>query len=722
MRISSSLSGAGAAWIFAAALAWGQETPVNGDAEAGSAEASRSNLAELLVQLTAEPESARYGPRMALLALSAAASAPASEEKRVLWEQELLEALNQDPAADARVWLVRQLEIAGHAAAAPTLKSLCADSDPMLRDAARRALEANHSQEASAALRDLLAQAGSEEDRRSYVHSLGSRGDKEATPLIAPLLESPDASVRRTAAAALGNIAAPEAVAALLQAYDREAQQDLSAAAADGAEEQAPRMAPGAFRRELAEALFLAMNKLRKEGRQEEGAAVGRRLYDYGEPSEIRAPALRALVEMDAPSAEDLVIIAMQSRDAAVREAAIQSCRAYPGNRVLPNLLAVKLEQESTETQKQMLAVLRDSRETTVTRRVGQLLASDAPEEVRRDAAEVLAQLGGMDAVEPLLERLAGGDRQTRRRTLSHFTVLPGEGVDLALLEASAQGDPERRAAAVSALAARRMEGLERRLFEWVREENPVRAAALEALTDRASGEVFSVMANLCVERGDEEDFAALRSVAGRMEDKEEASRIVAEGLASAPAERKQGFLLVLARLGGADELELLKPMLGSEDADQRAAAIQALAAWESPEACPLLLETALAESTVEEDRVRLLQALARLLREAKGLEADAARAHALAGLAACRRDEERRLMFSLLAGMPHSESAAAMLPFLQDDASGVKGEAAAALVEIAARLKESDPAAANGLLEAVTAAPVGDEVKKRAADVRVGE
>ncbi|HUF63826.1 MAG TPA: HEAT repeat domain-containing protein [Verrucomicrobiales bacterium] len=722
MKSSRSIGWAGAGWIFAAALVSGQEAPRNAGAGAGFSEALGSKLAELLAQAAAEPESARYAPRMELQALSAAASAPAAEEQRALWEQELLGALPQTPAPAAQVALVRQLEIAGHAAAAPVLKSLCADADPILRDAARRALEANGSEEAAAALRQLLEEAHNDDDRMRCVHSLGSRGDTGATPLIAPLLESPDTALRRTAAAALGRIAAPEAVAALLQAYEWEAERAWSTAETDagkGAEEGETRIALGAFRRDLAEALFRAMTTLRKEGRQEEGVAVGRRLYDYGEPPEIRASALRALVEIDAPSAEDLVIIAMQSRDSEVREAAIQSCRAYPGNRVLPNLLAVKLAQESPGMQRQMLAVLRDSGETTVTRRIGQLLESDAPEEVRSEGAEVLAQLGGIEAVGPLLERLTSGDRQIRRRTLGHFAVLTGEGVEAELLKAAAGGDPERRAAAVSALAARGAEGLDRRLLEWVREENPVRTAALEALTDRASGAVLSAMVDLCVERGEEEDFAALRSVAGRLEDREEVVQIVSGRLASAPAERKAGLVMALARAGGPAGLEFVKPMLGI--ADERAGAIQALAAWESADACPLILETAQSEATAEDDHVRLLQALARLLRDGPGLEADAARRHALAGLAACRRDEERRLMFSVLAGMPHGESAAALLLFLQDDSSGVKEEAASALVEIAGKMKEGDRDAANELLDAVAEAPVSDEVKKRAAELRGG-
>jgi hypothetical protein len=256
-------------------------------------------------------------------------------------------------------------------------------------------------------------------------------------------------------------------------------------------------------------------------------------------------------------------------------------------------------------------------------------------------------------------------------------------------------------------------------LLGWAREENPVREAALQALEARGGADVFIVLADLCVERGEESDFAALGAVARRMENRDEATRMIAERLASAPAERKDGLFSVLAQVGGAAGLDVVKPLLA--DAAQRAGAIQALADWSSADACPLILETAVAEGTSEEENVRLLQGLARLVREGRELGADARRGYALGGLNASRRDEERRSMLSLLAAAPHAESVAAILPHLQAEGSAIKEEAAAALVEIAAKLKESDGETAKGALEAVQSAAVSDDVKQRAAEVSSG-
>jgi hypothetical protein len=109
-RMWRSLGAAPAVLLCVASFAYCQEplpAPAGGTAVADE---YRAKLAEWIPQLSAEPESSRYAPRMAVLAFSAAVSAPGAEDRRVLWEQELLAALQrEDTPQPSRVWLVRPL-------------------------------------------------------------------------------------------------------------------------------------------------------------------------------------------------------------------------------------------------------------------------------------------------------------------------------------------------------------------------------------------------------------------------------------------------------------------------------------------------------------------------------------------------------------------------------------------------------------------------------------
>ena len=162
---------------------------------------------------------ARMQARLDLKQAFAEATAPSAvAAERLALEADVIAQLGAEglPLA-GRLYLIRMLELFGTDAGADAAYALLGDSEPNVRDSARRALVAIPGAKAEAYLLAALTQ-GFEVDRAAYMDALATRGAVDAAPAIAELLQSSNPALQAASALALGKLGNDAVVPALLNA------------------------------------------------------------------------------------------------------------------------------------------------------------------------------------------------------------------------------------------------------------------------------------------------------------------------------------------------------------------------------------------------------------------------------------------------------------------------------------------------------------------------
>lgn len=187
-------------------------------------------------------------------------------------EARLAAVLKTNISRAAKDFVCRALRVVGTAASVPTLAAMLEDKD--LSHPARYALERIPAPEAGKALCAAVDKVNGPL-KAGVIGSLGVRGDDEAVAALIKALGDGDAAIARAAACALGNIGTAEAAKALVQAK------------AQGAEE---------VKNAVADAAFVAAEKLAKAGKKAEAVAVYKAFSGSDQPKHIRLAATRGML------------------------------------------------------------------------------------------------------------------------------------------------------------------------------------------------------------------------------------------------------------------------------------------------------------------------------------------------------------------------------------------------------------------------------------------
>lgn len=132
----------------------------------------------------------------------------------------LADKLATDIPDPAKIWLLKQLEFSGGAECVDAVAAIMDDAGPEVKEAARRALQNNPSDEAKARLLAALAKARDTKWKLALCNALGDRGDEKSVDAIVKLLSDKDEALAAAAANALGNIANDKAAQALAAAEE----------------------------------------------------------------------------------------------------------------------------------------------------------------------------------------------------------------------------------------------------------------------------------------------------------------------------------------------------------------------------------------------------------------------------------------------------------------------------------------------------------------------
>ena len=654
------------------------------DHHGGSDHDLAKQLDDLIAGISVTDEAARYEPRMAVQDLTSQASAPGSTT-RDAWVTLLLDRFGKDATHQAaKAWILRQLENIGGAEAVPVLVETLGSSFHHLRELARRALEKNSSEEAGAALRSLAGKELDAKTKRALVHSLGERRDAKAVEMLSAWLGGKDKALNDEVIRALGSIASPEAIKALTAAYGE---------------------SNGKAKSSLATALF-------KAARHSQDDLVLRGLYQYDQPADIRATALRGLAGLGVADLEDIIIMSFQSEDAVVRRAAITSCRHTKPQSIVSNVLAYKLASLVPEEQSIALAVLSDMADTTVTPLIADVVINkDIGEPVKLEAIDALGTIGGADASDRLLAiagRLEGDLRHGAKQSLAS---MPGEGVDASLLAATASGDITHRAEAILALGVRGVLQAIPVLFNYV-DQGPkhLRRASLDALAQLAGPKDIATLTDYI--GTDEQVIKALVAVCRRNAKKSGAAKAILADFPSQSVEIKQALLPCLSILGGMDGLKTVRSLVGNEEL--RLAAMKALTSWSGGEAAPVLISLAGGKNVSEGERTLIFRGLVRLL-ESRSSELEPAQqlSLALAGLNAAKDPSSKNVMLAVIGNLGTKEAGERLLTMLEDDEL-VEGSAQAAL-NVARSLGLRDRETADKILTTVAESEAPKDIIDRA-------
>lgn len=198
----------------------------------------------------------------------------ASHDDPAAWQQleaRLAAALATSATRDAKDYICRKLMVIGTAASVPALAALLPQEENS--HMARYALERIPAPEAAQALRDALPKL-SGKLQIGVISSLGARGDLASVPALAALMMKAEAATAQAAAAALGDIAAPDAAKALADAKLADANAQL--AVVDATLECAER--------------YLA------DGKKADALALYKKLSGADQPKHVRLAATRGML------------------------------------------------------------------------------------------------------------------------------------------------------------------------------------------------------------------------------------------------------------------------------------------------------------------------------------------------------------------------------------------------------------------------------------------
>jgi len=619
------------------------------------------------------------GALLAMVPAMLLCAAESNEEARLVG---VLES-NASPAQkDAACVRLKQI---GTAAAVPALASLLTDED--LSHSARYALESMPYPQAAEALCAALPKTTGE-TRAGIIDSLGVRAERKAVPALARRLADSDAMVASAAATALGRIGGAEALRAL---------------------RAAPPAAPADVQNAVADGLLSCADRLLASGDRAGASAVYREMYDPKRPEHVRTAAYRGLVLAAGDRAVALVTAALAGNDKAGRLAAIQLVRQI-GGRDATEAFAALLEKVSPPVQVALIEGLTQRGDVAALPAVAAAAKRSDPA-VRLAAINAMGTLGDGSAV-PLLGEAAvstsGAEQKAAREALSR---LHRGNVTQAILAHLAKARPAVQLALARALGDRRDASAMAGLLKMAEApDESVRVAAVRAMGLLADEQTLPKLLGLLAQakaeavRGAIE--TALAAVCNRSTRPETLAAPVLATMKGASVADRCVLLRVLAQTGGSEALAALRAGVRDTDAAIRDAAIRALAETAGTDAAGDLLGLARGAPSAAH-RVLALRGYWRMVGAAADRPVEERWRLCEAGMAACKRTDEKKLGLAELARLPHPSALKLARDLSGDEA--VRGEAQAACVQIASSLAGSHAAEARAALGRI-AAEAGDE------------
>ena len=664
-----------AAWLFLVTLAG----PLPA-ADTAAPSDPQQRLDELWPGLTAEDQAARRVPEQQWQEFCFPLSLPGREADRTAACRVMAEKLVPGTPAPARIWLLKQLQLIGGAECVAAVAAQLDDADPLVCDAARRALAEIPVPEAGAKLRERLQSTPDAVKKAALIAALGDRAEEASVPVLGDRLSDTDSQVAEAAAKALGRIGTPAAATRLANAR---------------------RQAAGPLRLQIGDACLRCADRLLAAGQTAEAAAIYRELNVPGEPA--RLAALKGVLRTAGDQAGAVVLAVLADDDPAIHRVAVQHVHELSGNAIRD--LAIGWTKLPAEGQVRLLGALGTGGDPAGLPAVLAAVASDDAD-VRIAAIRALGGVGNAASLPQLIKIMqTGGDAGQAAR--GSIEAVWAEGADEALVDAMKRTeDPGQRAVLIEILERRRaVAAVSALLQEILHDDANVRRRAMSALGQLAGAEDVAGMLKGLIRSSEggerDETEKAIAAVCARIPDDAQQVDVVVAVYQRSPDEQRAIILPVLGRIGSARALQTVRAAIASSDPREQDSGVRAICNWPDSAVSEDLLK--LAESAADDaNRIRALRALARVA----VLPSDRSEESKLQllehGMRLAARDEERNLILDRAREARTVESARFAARFLDNPALAER--ASRTIVEVAHRreIREPNQQEFNQLLERV--------------------
>ncbi len=587
----------------------------------------------------------------------------------------------------------RLLAVMGGRDAVPALAALLGDDS--LAHLARNALEGMPSSAVDATLRDALQTLGGP-FRVGVINSIGVRRDPKAVRPLAACLCDPDAAVAAAASAALGRIGTTAAATALRQALER---------------------APASLRPALWEGCLDAAAELSAADRWRAARTVYDDLRRQETSPAVRAAATRGAICTRGTAGAALLLEQLRGAEPAAVSAALWVVqRELPGAPV-SRALATALPTLSEERQIALAHALCVRADPAALPALLELARGGA-KGVRLAAVQGLPRFAGASVITLLIDLLADADGEIAAAAQAALAGWPGREPDAVLATRLGTAVGGQRLALFQLVGARRLSAAVPGLLQAARDPDPaVRLAALHELGDLAGAADLPTLLELLANAGAvaerEAVERALRTACNKAANPAGCAGTLAQLLAGAQPSLRQSLLRLLHGVGGTVACQAVLAATEDADAEVSAAAFRLLGEWRTPDAVPQLLRLAETSSHAT-GKLLCLRGCIRLAgSDATPVPQRLDLCRRLVPLA--QRDDEKKLLLGVLAGLRAPEALPLALPYLDDPAT--RAEASAALLALAEPLLAGPAAAqAREALQAVVRSVPGTDPAQRAA------
>ncbi len=527
----------------------------------------KQSFAELLPALSAEKPQARQQAEQQWQEICFKLSAPGNEAARNEASRLMSEKLDRATPAVTRIWLLTQLMRIGHAECVDAVSAALDDQDPLVRDAARRALTKIPGPEAAAKLQAKLKSAADAKFKIGLINALGQRAETGSVEAIARELASTDSAVAVAAAKALGKIGTIEAAAALAKAKEK---------------------AMGELRFWVDDALLLRADRLAAVKQDAAALAIYKDLNKPEEPRSIRMAAVQGILRRPETSQDGdsnkaaAILYVLAGNDADAKAVVV----GYVGKADEPTLFRVteKLGELPPAGQIALIDALGEARCKSA-RTIVLRVAKSPDENVRLAVIRALGGVGSDHDVPLLLTTLrAGGALGDAART--SLETLRAGNVDLTLVELMKDAqDVGQRGVLIEILDKRRaVAAVPALVEETASRESRIRRLAFSALGRLASAKEVAAMirATLALtDRGERDDAErAITLVCLRVPDEAQRAEPVLAVFDAAGDQDKNALLSIVGRIGCPKTLDLIRAALASDDPQRCEGGFSALCNW----------------------------------------------------------------------------------------------------------------------------------------------
>jgi len=588
--------------------------------------------------------------------------------------EKMCASLTEGQSQESALFLLRQLERIGRDESVVPLQKLISTGEPIVADAARRALQNNGSAKANDALISLLDEADKDELKINLINSLGYRGESKAVPVLIKQLASEKTEVQLAAAKSLSGIDSSDAAKPVFDAW---------------------KSSSDASREQLAVSVIACAGRMIHRGEVPVAVSMLTEIYESSKIPAIRASALQGRLATSPDDAVELMINALNSDYTLDQQLAIGHVRMLKPDGLVS--LIEKLPSMPASGQAGLLLALGTSRVKASLPAIEKACHSDDPV-LKIAAITAMGHVGSAANAQVLLDGLSSSD-ELRVAASKSLGMMFDDNVDGLLVQklATLKAEDE-RAKLIDILSARRTLALAQIIVDsndLISPNAETRKRAIGVLNRLGDESHVPALVNaMATVPAQEKDSTAktIVNICDRNPSLDDKAVPVVRMYSAANAELRPYLLSVAGRIGGKAASDLIGGKILSTSAAEKDAAITALCNWPNASVCDQLLTISKSGDTAAQ-RSRAIRAIARVVvLPSSQYSLDEQLAILKQTMALATQDDDRKLIIDRAKAIGLDSTVKFVRNFMTSPTLGAQAESALVHLARISELRKSDP------------------------------